>query len=149
MLKKIENVKGILTGEKSKNKLLIFITVFIISLVMCSAFLQAHYPHETYKIKIIGYTKYSKLYFLKEGRPFTAILTILMDILHIPVETYSLISFIIALIFLSISVTKLYFMLKNKIKNSSKRTLFIVTIINFIFDYNELFLHRIYIFYGM
>ena len=115
---------------------------------MCFAFLQPHYPAETYKIVNIGYTRYTIAYFLKEGRPFTAILSILADFLHIPVEIYSVSSFIVALIFLSIATAMLYYMLKNKIRSNSKRHQF-NNIINFIFNYNELFFYRIHIFYGM
>ena len=152
MTKKVQkNGKSdLVCNEKIKNQktILLFVIIFIVSLIMCFAFLQPHYPTETYKIVNIGYTRYSIAYFLKEGRPFTAILSILADFLHIPVEIYSVTSFIIALIFLSIAIVMLYNMLKNKIKSNSKRHQ-LNNFINFIFNYNELFCYRIHIFYGM
>lgn len=152
MTKKVQkNGKSdLVCNEKIKKQktILLFVIIFIVSLIMCFAFLQPHYPTETYKIVNIGYTRYSIAYFLKEGRPFTAILSILADFLHIPVEIYSVTSFIIALIFLSIAIVMLYNMLKNKIKSNSKRHQ-LNNFINFIFNYNELFCYRIHIFYGM
>ena len=92
----------------NRKNILIFLCVFIVNLIMCSAFLHTHYPHETYKIIHIGYTEYSKLYYIKEARPFSALLTIIADAIHLPIEIYSVISFILAVIILSVSILILY-----------------------------------------
>ena len=104
----------------NRKNILIFLCVFIVNLIMCSAFLHPHYPHETYKIIHIGYIEYSKLYYIKEARPFSALLTIIADAIHLPIEIYSVISFILAVIILSISILILYNIFKNKIKNNSR-----------------------------
>ncbi len=116
----------------NRNNILIFLCVFIVNLIMCSAFLHPHYPHETYKIIHEGYTKYANKYFLAEGRPFTALICRLADILHIPIETFSVISFIFAIIFLSISVVIIYNAYKNKMESNSKWQITLLVAISYI-----------------
>ena len=41
--------------KEHKKDLILFVIVFLISIVMCGAFLQPHYTHDTYKIVRDGY----------------------------------------------------------------------------------------------
>ena len=63
------------TIKKHKQDIIIFVIIFILSLIMCSAFLQPHYPHDTYKIINDGLAEHSFIRFLQDGRPFSAIAT--------------------------------------------------------------------------
>lgn len=125
-----------------KRDIAIFFFVFIVSLIMCSAFLRPHYTHETYKIINIGYKDYSDLYFLKEGRPFTAMLTMIADLINLKIEIYILLSFISALIFLSLSVVSVYNIFKYKTNN--KILNFIFVLVSFITIFNYLALEHVY-----
>ena len=138
MLKNIENVKSIFTRKKSRNKLILFITVFIISLVMCSAFVRPHYPQDTYKMINYGLTKYSLDMFLNDGRPFSAMITIFVDLLNIPINMYCICSTVIAIIFLSLSVISVFSIISKRIEINNKMILVLVLLTSFIIIYKKL-----------
>lgn len=130
--------------KKYRKNILLFLVVFLVALTMCFAFLQPHYAHETYKIIHIGYTEYSYDYFLKEGRPFTALFSVLADKINLPIEIYIIASFILALIFLSISVVLVYNLFREKIINCSKWMEVILVLISFLIIFNYCAIEHIY-----
>ena len=103
---------------KHKKEIIIFLIVFIIASIMCSAFYRPHYTHDTFKIVYDGYEYYSYDKFLKEARPFTAMLTIFASKINLSIENYIVISFIIALILLSIAVVMIYKIFKYLLETS-------------------------------
>ena len=127
MIKKIKNYR---------RDIIIFLLVYLVAVIMCSAFLRPHYAHETYKIIHMGYTEYSFEYFLKEGRIFTAIITRFADIINLPIEIYIVVSFLLALVFLSISVVSVYNIFRKEIKNNSKWIDVILVLICFLIIFN-------------
>ena len=129
--------------KEHKKDLILFIIVFLVSLVMCGAFLQPHYTHDTYKIVRDGYEFYSYDKFLKEARPFTALITLLAGKINLPIENYIVISFILALIFLSISVVLVYKLFREQFTNKSKLNDILVLIISFITIFNYLAIEHI------
>ena len=130
--------------KEHKKDILTFLVILIISFIMCSAFLRPHYPHDTYKIIRDGLTYYSYERFLQDGRPFTAILTVLADMVNMPIEVYMILSLILALIFLSCSVIIIYKMFKNKLTENSKILNIMIILISFIIIYNYLSIEYIY-----
>ena len=130
--------------KRHKKDIIFFVIIFILSLIMCSAFLRAHYTHDTYNIIYCGYEFYSYDKFLKEARPFTAIVTMLAALIELPIEAYSVISFIFAILFLSISVVLVYKIFRNKYQNSSKWISFLILLISYVVIYNYFALEYIY-----
>ena len=130
--------------KKHKQDIIFFTIIFIISLVMCSAFLQPHYPHDTYKIIKDGLAEHSFIRFLQDGRPFSAISTTIVDMMNMPIEVYMIFSLIIALIFMSLSVVALYKILKRNIESESKTLCVTLLLISFVFIYNYLAIEFIY-----
>ena len=129
--------------KEHKKDLILFFIVFLVSIVMCGAFLQPHYTHDTYKIIYDGYEFYSYDKFLKEARPFTAIITLIANKINLPIEIYMIISFVLALIFLSISVLMVYKLFIKQFTNNSKLKDIVVLIISFITIFNYLAIEHI------
>ena len=148
MTKKVQkNGKSdLVCNEKIKNQktILLFVIIFVVSLIMCFAFLQPHYTHDTYKIIYDGYEYYSMDKFLKEARPFTAILTMIAGIINLPIEYYSIISFIIALFLLSASVVIVYKMFAKKFTVNNSLKNIIIVLISYILIFNYLAIEHIY-----
>lgn len=130
--------------KEHKKEVAIFVIVFIVSLIMCSAFLRPHYTHDTYRIIYDGYEYYSYDKFLKESRPFTAILTLFADKINLSIENYMIISLILALIFLSISVVLVYKIFRKQYESNSKWTDILIIIISYVTVYNYLAIEYIY-----
>ena len=127
---------------KIKREIWIFLIVFILSLITCMAFLQPHYTHDTYLIKYMGYTEYAFKYFIPEGRPITGLFVMIADLLNIRIEILGVVSFVVAIAFLSLSVVILY-----KIIMKSKRTILnqaITVLISSLIIFNYLSIEHIY-----
>lgn len=130
--------------KEHKKDVILFIIVFLISIVMCGAFLQPHYTHDTYKIVRDGYEFYSYDKFLKESRPFTATITLLADKINLSIESYMIISFVLALIFLSASVVVMYKIFSKKNENNSKLINICIILLSFVTIFNYLAIEHIY-----
>lgn len=130
--------------KEHKKDFIIFIFIFMLSLIMCSAFLQPHYAHDTYKIIKDGLTSYSYERFIQDARPFTAIITILADKIHMSVELYSVISLILGLIFLSCSVVIIYKLCIRNFEGNNKIVKIMILLISFLLVYNYLAIEYIY-----
>ena len=130
--------------KEYKKDLILFLLIFLVSLIMCSAFLKPHYTHDTYRIIYDGYEFYACDKFLRESRPFTALITLLANVVNLPIEIYMLISFIFALVFLSLSVVLIYKIFIRKFSNSNKLIGFLVMLISYITVYNYLAIEHIY-----
>ena len=131
--------------KEHKKEIIIFHIVFILSLLMCSAFLRPHYTHDTYRIIYDGYEFYSYDKFLKEARPFTAIITLIAAKINLSIKSYMLISFIIALVFLSIAVLLIYKLFRKQYKASESRWIdILILLISYITIFNYLAFEHIY-----
>ena len=130
--------------RNNKREILFVIVTFIISMLMCVAFLQPHYTQDTYKIIRDGLTEFSLERFLEDGRVFTAIITIFVDKINMSVETYMLISFIIALILFSISILFVFKIYKKIFSKDSKIINALLFCISFMTIYNYMAIEYIY-----
>lgn len=130
--------------KEHKKEIAIFLIVFVVALIMCSAFLRPHYTHDTYRIIYDGYEYYSYDKFLKESRPFTAILTLIADKINLSIESYMIISLILALVFLSMSVVLIYKIFRKEYESNSKWTDILIIIISYLTVYNYLAIEYIY-----
>ena len=127
----MENIK------KHKKNIAMFSIVLLVSMLMCLAFFQPHYPQDNYNIDYYGFTQFATDRLLKDGRPFTAMLTILADKLSIALEVCSIISFILSLIFLSASIIIIYNIIEKECLAKSKlaKAMLLSTIFLMIFNY--------------
>ena len=129
--------------KKHKKNIILFLIIFFVALIMCKVFLQPHYVHDTYKVAYDGYREYSLEWFIKEARPFSAIITLLASVINLPIETYSLISFVLAIAFLSASVLLIYNIFVKKFIDQSKWVKVLVLLISFITIFNYLGIEHI------
>lgn len=136
--KKLRNVINI-----KKEDVIAFIILFILTLVVCAAFLKPHYTSDTYKIIFDGYEYYSYDKFLREARPITAILTMLAGIVNLPIEIYMLVSFILAIVILVASVMSLYKIFRNAKQEISNIEKIIYILISYITIFNYLAIEHI------
>ena len=124
--------------KEHKKDLILFFIVFLVSIVMCGAFLQPHYALDSYMIAKEGLTQYACERFLQDGSPFTAILSIFADMVHMPIEVYSAISLIFALIFMSCSVVLIYKICINRFEQNDEKSYKVMILfasVIFIFNY--------------
>lgn len=127
---------------KIKREVWMFLIVFVLALLMCMAFLQPHYTHDTYYIEVNGYAKYTAMNFLPEGRPITGLVMILAELINIDIEVLGVISFVIAIAFLSLSVVLLYKIMTKENKNISNQV--ITLLVSFLIIFNYLMIEHIY-----
>lgn len=138
-----ESKKRLIDMKIKKEKNVIFLILFIITIIACSAFLKPHYTSDTYRIIHDGYEFYSYDKFMKEARPITAILTMIMGIFNIPIEIYIVASFIISIILLNISVVELYEILKGTDKELKYTQKIMLVLISYIIIFNYLTIEHI------
>lgn len=127
-----------------KREVWIFLIVFVLALLMCMAFLQPHYTHDTYYIEVNGYAKYTAMNFLPEGRPITGLVMILAELINIDIEVLGVISFVIAIAFLSLSVVLLYKIMTKDNKNKNISNQVITLLVSFLIIFNYLMIEHIY-----
>ena len=126
----------------TKNDIIIFAIIFIITLIVFNGFLTMHYATDTYNIINRGYEAYAIYYSLNDGRPIMSIITLLANIIHMPINTY-----IILLTFLAILVSCISVILLKKIISNYKKTISIwneilLTIICYVTIFNFMFLEN-------
>ena len=118
-----------------KREVWMFLIVFALALLMCMAFLQPHYTHDTYYIELSGYSRYAQTNFVPEGRPITGLVMILADLINIDIKVLGVISFVIAIAFLSLSVVLLYKIMTKENKNISNQVMTLLVSFLIIFNY--------------
>lgn len=133
-----------MTKTNNKKTFLLWLIIFLFSLAICSAFMIPHYTHDTLKMIHSGYTNYTQNYFIKEARIFSALLTIIAEIIKLPVEAYSILSFVLAIGFLSYGVVIVYQIIKNALNSVDKRELLLFIIISYLFVYSYLTIEHIF-----
>lgn len=130
--------------KKHKKELILFAIVFVIALTMCGAFLQPHYTHDTYRIVYDGYADYAQNWFLKEARPFSALLTFGAGAIGLSIESYSLISFLLAIVFFTCSIIIVYKIFEKELTKNSKWMHVLILITSFVIIFNYLAIEHIF-----
>ena len=125
-----------------KREVWMFLIIFALALLMCMAFLQPHYTHDTYYIELSGYSRYAQTNFVPEGRPITGLVMILADLINIDIKVLGVISFVIAIAFLSLSVVLLYKIMTKENKNISNQVM--TLLVSFLIIFNYLMIEHIY-----
>lgn len=129
-------------NSKKKN-VLIFIILFIITnLIFLLWLVNGHMSTDSYNIFNIGYQEYNKNFSLLDGRFIVALGTTLMDILNIPIKTYTSIILEVALLIACIAIITLKNTIERwkKTKNLWSEIILIIasyyTIFNFLYIEN-------------
>lgn len=128
-----------------KKELVIFLIIFIVSMIIFIPFLKPHYATDSYYIANEGYQNYVINNSLKDGRILMAGIGCIAELTNTSIELYSVILTILALITCCISVIILKNMIL-KYKKAEKLVIEILvifmsyfTIFNFMFIENMLF----------
>lgn len=133
-----------MTKTNNKKAFLLWLIIFLFSLAICFAFAMPHYTHDTFKIINNGYINYTQNYFIKEARPFTALITIIAAIIQLPIEVYSILSFLIAIGLLSYTAVIIYQIIKKVLNTISKRESLLLILISHLFVYSYLAIEHIF-----
>lgn len=125
-----------------KKELIIFITVFIFSLIIFYNFVNMHYATDTYNIINRGYKEYAIKYSLNDGRIFMCLIGLIADFIKLPIQT-----FIITLTVLAIFVSCICVMLirKNILKYKEVKNIgmeILVTLISYVTIFNFMYLEN-------
>ena len=125
-----------------KEKIIIYIVLFIFTLIIFSNMITMHYATDTYNIINMGYEKYALRNSLNDGRVFMSVISILAGFINMPIEVYVISLTIIAISVSVLSVMKIAdFVLKNyKGKNSKAK--YIILIMSYVVIFNFLFLEN-------
>ncbi len=82
--------------------------------------------------------------YMKSARPFSAMLAIWMDVLHIPIDVYIVLSFVLGIALLSVAVIVLYGIFTNKWENLSKLKKAFLMLISYLFIFSYLNIESIF-----
>lgn len=130
--------------KKKLQSIIVWLVLFLFTLIVCSAFLQPHYTQDTYKIIRDGYEFYSYDKFLKESRPITAMLTIFAGKVNLSIEAYMIISFIISIAILTFSVVIMYKMFEQRAKDLTSIKKIALILISYITIFSYLTIEHIF-----
>lgn len=129
---------------QNKRNIILFVILFIITIIIFYPFLIGHYATDTYNISNVGYKNYALNWFLKDGRIFSYLLTFIFSILNISINNFSIISLFLALLISIISIIKLKDII-NQYKTDENKFNFIITAgISYITIFNFMYLENLY-----
>ena len=100
----------------TKKDIIIFITIFILSLIIFYGFITRHYASDTYNIMNRGYEEYAIKYSLNDGRPVMCLISLLANKINLNIEVY-----IVALTILAIITSCICVMLLRGTANKYKK----------------------------
>ncbi|MBR3362416.1 MAG: glucosyltransferase domain-containing protein [Bacilli bacterium] len=120
-----------------KNKILLFLIIFSISIIVTYPAFAVSHGLDSYCTMCNEY-KDTALWFLQNGRVFSALTLLIFDFLNIPYDSISFISSFLANLFLSFTILKLYLYLDENAKFSKIQTKIIVLISLFLLFYSPL-----------
>lgn len=94
--------------EMNKFDKIVLLSITVLSIILCSNFLQMHYSSDTLCLIKWGYFEYPSHYFLQDGRIISTIVCYLGGVLHLPYNVYIIGMDIIGVLLLSLTVFILY-----------------------------------------
>ena len=101
-------VKIIIKNKIKKQDIILFICIWIFSIVVNNAFLQRHYSSDTMCLIDLGYFQYPLQFFLLDGRIVSTLVCFLGGIFKLPLDIYLFISYFIGIMLLALSVMLLF-----------------------------------------
>ena len=95
-------------NQRLKENRIIFIIIFILSLILGNQFLRMHFSSDTYVLLDLGYMEYPSHYFFNDGRLISTIICYIAGFLKIPYDIYIVGMDFIAICLLSITIFIFY-----------------------------------------
>ena len=123
-----------------KNK--IFIIVFILKLILFWNFITMHYATDTYNIINMGYKDYAIKYSLNDGRVFMCLISLIADVINMPIQAYIIILTIIAIAVSVVSVLKIQSFVEKYHESKDKKNKYIILLIFYFTIFNFAFLEN-------
>lgn len=130
--------------RKNRNNIIIFFTVLIISLIIFKEWLPGHYATDTYDVINKGYSGYSIINSLKDGRIFMNLIMQIASILNLDIIVLEQATLILAIIICSISIVYLKSLAMRFIKEKKLLKEVLLTIASFVVIFNFMFLENMY-----
>lgn len=129
---------------KENKDIIIFVLIFIFTLIIFKGYISMHYATDTYNIMNIGYTKYAINNSFIDGRIFAGLFEIFADFINIPINIL-VVGFTIAALFIScIAVIILKNMIIDLKKTDNKFLETIAIIISHITIFNFMYVENLY-----
>lgn len=127
-----------------KRDIIIFLIMFIFSIIMCNGFVRMHYTTDTYKIADIGYKTYAYNWSLKDGRILTFLFFSLCDILNFSLKVTNAISEIIAIAVSCLTVLEIKSIIESIKPTKNIKQEILVTIISYLLIFNYMYIEVLY-----
>ena len=125
-----------------KKELIIFLVVFITSLIIFIPFLRTHYSTDSYYLANKGYKNYVINNSLKDGRVFMAAIGYAAHIFSIPIGTYTITLTVFAIFTSSLTVIALKNIILNYKKTESLLIEVLITFISYFTIFNFMFIEN-------
>lgn len=90
--------------KEKRKSIIIYIVLVCISFIICQNFIKTHYTSDTYNMINMGYEEYAIKIFLKDGRVFSCLITLLAGKINMPIELFVRTSTIIGICISCLSV---------------------------------------------
>ena len=87
-----------------KEDIIIFLIMVVITCIIFAPLIAGHYATDTYNIYDKGYYTYATKNSLNDGRIFMGILGLIVSVLKIPIEVYSTLTLVGAIIISNLAV---------------------------------------------
>src|SRR5574344_1010910 len=127
-----------------KKKFVLFLILFLLTLIVFSQFLLGHYATDTYNIAKVGYEKYATNWSLKDGRVVMYMITMVANILKINIKVFVILTLLLSIIISNISVIKLNGIItKYKEPQTTFKKVLIIAI-SYIIVFNFMYLENVY-----
>lgn len=130
--------------KKYKNEIIMFLILFVFSILMCNGFVRMHYTVDTYKVADVGYVEYATKWSLKDGRILMYIILLVMNICNVPLVVSNYIFEICAIIISIISVMTIYNMILKFKSVDSIKGKSIILIASYLVIFNFMYLEIFY-----
>ena len=124
----------------NKQDIILFVCVFIFSLIANNAFLQRHYSSDAMCLIYHGYFEYPSNYFLLDGRIISTLVCYIGGILNLPFDMYLFISNFVGIFLLALTITILFkFTIKYlEIENKWIKFLILLAVYTIIFNHMDI-----------
>ena len=120
-----------------KNNFIEIIIITIVTIILCSNFLQMHFSSDTYVLYNLGYFNYPSEYFLPDGRLISALACYIAGIFNLPIPVYIIGMDFIGMILLSLAIYIMSKVLRKIIKPKDKFTEILLIIASNILILNQ------------
>lgn len=128
----------------NKKDLIIYLVIFLITVIIFFPLLEGHYATDSYNIFHLGYHEYAIKYSLNDGRVFMALLGLIAEKINISIEAYVFLTLFLALMISNINVIVLKNIIKKYKDTQNIYQEIALTVICYITIFNFMYLENLY-----